>query len=125
MVPGSTFLRVVTRLIPARNVVGHAPDFGTTGEFGSPMDFSLARRAVYVYVASKGKAGRSRLVAVAPVEVMDSNHEQDHRHLPSGPRPGDALNSQRSRRCVLLHRQQPQVHHRLRAGRDGVARELL
>ena len=60
MAPGSTFFRVVTKPIPAPNVVSNAPDFNMTCEFGSLMDFFLARRAVYVYVASKGKAVRSR-----------------------------------------------------------------
>ena len=56
MAPGSSFLRVVTRLIPARYVASNAPEFITAREFGSLMDFSVGRRAVSVNVASSGQA---------------------------------------------------------------------
>ena len=57
MGPGATLLRVATKFVSAGDVAGKAPEFGTTCEIGNPMNYSMARRSVSVYVASNGKAG--------------------------------------------------------------------
>ena len=67
--PGSTLLTVETRPIPARNVVGKAPERSTTCVIGSPTD-SIDLRKVWrggsVCVAINGKgSGRPPLAEVA------------------------------------------------------------
>ena len=61
---GSTFLvipppdRFVPRLPNVGDVVGEDPEFGTSCNIGSSMDFLKLRRAVSVYVATNGKNGK-------------------------------------------------------------------